>query len=102
MLDKDKGIFGISVCLLRLNLRLLWPACVLEAPKANSSPSPKTRFQAGLSGNPAGSSRRAKSVGEVARVPNIELMEFGADLLRVSVSHLEAVIGDPDASVLQR
>lgn len=38
----------------------------------------------------------------MARITNRELMEIGAYLLRGTVSHLHAVIADPEASVLQR
>lgn len=69
---------------------------------ANPNPSPSTRFRGGASGNPAGSSRRAKSAGEVARITNGELMEIGAVLLRGTVAQLQATIADPEASVLQK
>ena len=69
---------------------------------ANPDPSYKTRFQCGSSGNPAGSSRRAKTAGEVARITNSEVMEIGAVLLRGTVDQLQATIADPEASVLQR
>lgn len=69
---------------------------------ANPNPSPHTRFRGGASGNPAGSSRRAKTAGEVARITNVELMEIGAVLLRGTVAQLQATIADPEASVLQR
>lgn len=75
---------------------------IREEAVANPNPSPHTRFRGGASGNPTGSSRRAKSAGKVARITNVELMEIGAVLLRGTVDQLQATITDPEASVLQR
>lgn len=69
---------------------------------ANPNPSPHTRFRSGASGNPTGSSRRAKFAGEAARITNVELMEIGATLLRGTMAQLQDIIADPEASVLQR
>lgn len=87
--------------------RVLMPAVPFAEPTrkatmANPNPSPGTRFRGGASGNPAGSSRRAKFAGEVARISNGELMDIGAVLLRGTLTQLQATIEDPEASVMQR
>lgn len=68
---------------------------------SNPNPSKSTRFQAGTSGNPSGSSQRARTSGAIARIKSSELCELGTVLLRGTMADIEATKDDAKASVLQ-
>lgn len=69
---------------------------------ANPNPSASTRFKSGSSGNPLGSSQRARVLGKLCKMQACEIAEVGTALLQGTVAELEEVRDDPAADVLDR
>ena len=68
---------------------------------ANSNPSRQTRFQQGSSGNPTGSSQRARTSAFVSKLPASTVAAVGAALLQGSLTDLAERERDPEASVIE-
>ena len=68
---------------------------------ANSAPSKITRFQPGSSGNLLGSSHRARTTGQIAKLPASTVATIRAALLQGSLAELTERENDPKASVIE-
>lgn len=70
----------------------------------NNNPSGRggKRFQKGQTGNPKGSSARARDMGSLTRLTNQVLADIGSDILHGTEGRLEAIVTDPDATVIKK
>jgi len=60
------------------------------------------RFKKGQSGNPKGSSAKAKVLSSITRMTNEQLADIGSVLLNGTEGALEAIVTDPKASIMQK
>lgn len=70
----------------------------------NNNPSGKGghRFKKGRSGNPKGSSAKARAMGQLRRLTADVIAQFGSDILLENEQALQDVLQDPEAPMINK